>query len=310
MIKLSVIIPNWNGEKYLDGCLKSLCHQSEDEIEIIVVDNGSSDDSERIVAGYPKVRYIPLKKNLGFAKAANIGIKEAKASLIGLLNNDTEIDSDWAKEMTLAANRYPDAGFFASKMLQFNQRNTIDAFGDALNWSGRAYNIGKHKHDSKEFSDYTYTFGACAGAAVYRKEMFENVGYFDEDFFMYLEDVDLSFRAQNAGHRCVAVPKANVFHVGGASSSKNFGFIFKYINKNRWHMMYKNYPTSRFTIHLPEIIISELRFFAAAVLRGYLPEYFWAVRQYSKEHPKMKNKRRKIQRSRQVSLKYLDRIIN
>ncbi|MFA7244326.1 MAG: glycosyltransferase family 2 protein [Patescibacteria group bacterium] len=308
-VKLSIVIPNWNGEKFLSKCLDSLLHQSENNIEIIVVDNGSGDQSETIIKKYKQVKLIKLKENCGFSIAVNVGIKAANSELIGLINNDTEVDENWVSEMYVAAKNHPEAGFFASKMIDYYHREIIAAAGDAMNWWGRAYNIGKYEKNNENFDSEKYVFGACAGASVYRKALFEKIGLFDEDFFMYLEDVDISLRAQYAGFKCLFVPGAIIYHMGSASAGKKSGFVFKYINKNRWHVMYKNFPLSRIIIYSPLILLSELRFLAAAIVKGYFTEYIWAVKTCISEHGKMIEKRKKILRERKVSFRYMDKLM-
>jgi GT2 family glycosyltransferase len=194
-------------------------------------------------------------------------------------------------------------------MLDFKQRNIIDSCGDTASWKGKFTDIGKLKNDGPDFEKEKYVFGACAGAALYRKELFKKIGLFDEDFFAYLEDVDISFRAQIAGFKCVFVPKAIVYHIGSGTAGKKSGFIFKLVIKNRWHVIYKNFPISRIIIFSPLILWVEFRFFLAAIIHGFIKEYFWGVKNAFLEHKKMILKRKKIQDSRKVTLKYLDNLM-
>lgn len=296
MIRASIVVPNWNGKKFLAGCFESLEKQTFRDFEIIMVDNGSIDRSiEYIKERFPKVRIVALTENTGFAHAANIGIKAAAGDFVALLNNDVEADPRWLESLADAASKYPDAGFFASKMLCFKERDIVDSAGDAITWSGRAYNIGRGRRDGADYANRRYVFGACAGAAFYRREVFDKIGLFDEDFFMYLEDVDLSFRAQLAGYKCLLVPEAKVFHIGSGTSGKGSGFVFKLINKNRWHLIYKNFPAQKIILHLPEIVVSEFRYFVAAIVHKFLPQYFSAIKETIRDHPRMVKKRKKIQ---------------
>lgn len=306
----SIVIPNWNGKEFLRICLDSLFKQSFKNYEIILVDNGSSDDSVSFTKNhYPEVKIVVLKKNMGFAVAANTGIKEAKGGLVALLNNDTEVDKDWLREIFNASEKDNHASFFASKLLDFKNRKIIDSCGDGLSWSGRAFSIGKGKKDSPGFEDVKYVFGATAGAAVYKKEMLEKVGLFDEDFFMYLEDVDLDFRAQLMGFKCLFVPKAKVYHIGSATAGKNSAFVFKYITRNRWYLMKKNFPWQKVVTYYPLIIISELRFFIAAVRHGFLGEYFWAFQQVIRNRAILVRKKSGLMAARAVSFKQLDEVM-
>jgi len=308
---LSIIIPNWNGQKFLKTCLDSIYHQSYKNFEIILVDNGSSDDSIPFLEkNYPEVRTIKLPKNLGFSPAVNIGIREAKGDYIFLLNNDTELADDFLIEMKKAILENPEVGFFASKMLDFKDHTIIDTVGDRMTWSGRSYKLGMLEKDSPKYQTPYLIFGACGGAAVYQKEMLDKIGLLDEDFFAYLEDIDLDFRAQLSGYKCLFVPEAKVFHIGSATSSTISGFAFKLMIKNHWHLIYKNYPWQKIVVNLPKIAYSDLRFFAASVRYHFVRDYLWGLTHAIAEFPKMIKKRQLIQRNRTVSLKYLDSIID
>ncbi len=220
--KISVIIPNWNGKKYLKTCFDSLRNQSFKNFEIILIDNGSQDSStEFLRENYPEVRIIALPDNVGFSKAVNVGIKKARGEWIVLLNNDTETHPDWLQNLKLATEKYPQYYFFASKILCFDQRDIIDSAGDGLYINGVAYRRGHHQKDSKEFDEEIEVFGPCGAAALYKKKLFDEIGYFDEDFFAFYEDVDLNFRAQLAGFRCMYITSAVVYHIGHGSSHNN-----------------------------------------------------------------------------------------
>lgn len=307
---ISVVIPNWNGKKFLMTCLDSLANQSYRDFEIILVDNGSEDGSVQFCqSNYPEVKIIQFAKNLGFSVAVNAGIKESKGEFIALLNNDTEVDKKWLEELGNAAKNNPDVGFFASKMLRFDDRKIIDSCGDQASWKGKFTNYGRLKKDGEKYSQEKYVFGACAGAAMYRAELFDKIGLFDEDFFAYLEDIDISFRAQFAGYRCFLAPEAIVYHIGSATAGRRSAFNFKMVIKNRWHVIYKNFPTIKLWQYWPLIIYVEIRFILAAIKYGFLPDYFWAIKQALKEHSGMKKKRKLIQASRRVSINYLDSIM-
>lgn len=311
MNKISIIIPNFNGVKFLKTCFDSLRHQTYKDFEIILVDNNSKDDSVKFTEKYyPDVKIIRLKNNTGFAKAVNIGIKASSSSLIALLNNDTEVDQDWLMEIKNAADIYPDVGLFASKMLDFYDHKIIDSCGVNMSWSGRSFNNGLGKIDSDKFQKDSYVFGACGGAALYRKSLFNKIGLFDEDFFMYLEDVDLSFRAQLFGSKCRYVSKAKVYHIGRASSGGNKSPLsYKLCARNRWYMIYKNYPTRKIWSNIFKIIYSEFRYFLAAFKHHFVKEYFWAIKSGLGNFYKIAKKRKVIRRQSVVSIAYLDEII-
>lgn len=311
MNKITVIIPNWNGEQYLKTCFDSLRKQIFKHFEVVLIDNGSNDNSvEFTQRNYPEIKIIQLTKNTGFAPAINIGIKSSKTNLIALLNNDTEVDPEWLSELYKATEKYKDAGSFASKMLDFKNRDIVDSCGDAMTWSGRPYKIGELQKDGERFSSFRFVFGACAGAAVYKASLFNKIGGFDGDFKLYLEDVDIDFRAQLAGFKCVFVPKAVVYHIGSATSGKKSAFAFKMMIKNHFHLIHKNFPISMLITKLPKIFYSEFRFFGVALRDGFVKEYFWAIGKSLLEYPKMLHKRKYIQGHRKVSLDYLNSIID
>ncbi len=210
---VSVIIPNWNGAAHLPTCLESLRRQTWRDFEVIVVDNGSEDGSLELLAReYPEVRVLALGENRGFAGACNAGIRAAQGELIVLLNNDTEADPRWLEEVVAAFGRHPEAGIVASKMLLFDRRDTFHTAGDYYRVDGRPGNRGVWQTDRGQYDREEYVFSACGGSAAYRRSMLDDVGLLDEEFFYSCEDVDLAWRAQPAGWRCVYAPRAVVYH--------------------------------------------------------------------------------------------------
>jgi len=237
----SVIIPNWNGRDLLKTCLSSLKRQTYQDFEIIVVDNGSSDDSIQFIESfYPEVRICKLQYNNGFCVAVNCGIKSAQGKYVALLNNDTEADPAWLGELVKALNENNDVGFCASKMMNFFNRNLIDNAGDMLCYYG--HTVGRNEVDTGQYDQLRYLFSACAGAAIYRSEMFEKVGLFDEDFFAYYEDIDLGMRAQLMGYKCLFVPTAVVYHMIQATSSHIPAKRFIWMQRNIICVHLKNMP--------------------------------------------------------------------
>jgi GT2 family glycosyltransferase len=210
---ISVIIPNWNGVTLLRGCLESLREQTHPDYEIILADNASSDDSVDMVRReYPEVSVVQLQENLGYSGGVNAGLAAAKGDILALLNNDAEAAPTWLEELTAALDRHPDAGSVASKMLLYDRREVLNSAGDFIRIDGTPGNRGVWQPDDGRFDREEFVFGACGGAAAYRRPMLEQIGPFDEDMFMYCEDVDLAWRAQLAGWRCVYAPAAKVYH--------------------------------------------------------------------------------------------------
>ena len=198
MARVSIVIPSWNGQELLQACLRSLNQQDFQDFETIVVDGGSTDGSQEwLQSTHPEVRLIELDQNRGFAFAVNRGIEVAEGEAIVLLNNDTEAEPEWLASLVGAMERDQTAGLFASRVLQHHDRTRIDSAGDTLGLF--AHQRGHGLPDGSAFEEPRYVISACAAAALYRREVFEEVGTFDERFVSYLEDVDLGVRAAYAG---------------------------------------------------------------------------------------------------------------
>lgn len=239
----SVVIPNWNGRRFLGACLESLAQQTYSDIEIIVVDNASEDGSQRFVReNYPLVKLITLSENRGFTGACNIGMKSAAGSIIALLNNDTELDRGWAAEIINAFSTHHEVGMVASKMLLFDKRDHFHTAGDTFGADGSAGNRGAWEKDSGQYDRAEYVFGACGGAAAYRKSMLDQIGLLDNDFFFLLEDIDLAWRAQLRGYKALYAPSAVVYHHLSASGG---GVTASYYDgRNSIWVLVKNMPGS------------------------------------------------------------------
>ena len=249
--QVSVVIPNYNGMEYIDICLQALLTQVEPE-QIIVVDNGSADGSrERVTKGYPQVRLIGLDRNYGFCRAVNEGLKAADSAYVILLNNDTKVCPGFVEALVKALDADKKAFSAGAKMLQYHQPDRIDDAGNFYCALGWAFARGKDKPaDLYEKPDRV--FAACAGAAIYRKAVLEQIGYFDEAHFAYLEDIDLGYRAQIFGWHNLYEPAAKVYHVGsGTSGSRYNEFKVTYSSRNSVYLIYKNMPWPQILLNLP-----------------------------------------------------------
>ena len=253
-MKTTVVIPNYNGRNYLQDCLTSLFEGSEVPA-IIVVDNGSADESAAMVKErFPMVKLIALPENRGFSAAVNIGIREAGTEYVFLLNNDTVVLKDTIEELEAAMERHPKAFSVAAKMLQMKNPELIDSAGDFYCASGWAFARGKDRKN-EAFSKETSVFSACAGAALYRKAVFEKIGDFDENHFAYLEDLDVGYRARIAGYDNIYCPSAVVYHVGsGTSGSKYNSFKVRLAARNSVYLNYKNMPAIQLAVNLVPIL--------------------------------------------------------
>ena len=257
-MKTTVVIPNYNGRNYLQDCLTSLLEGSEVPA-IIVVDNGSADESAAMVKEkFPMVKLIALPENRGFSAAVNIGIREAGTEYVFLLNNDTVVLKDTIEELEAAMERHPKAFSVAAKMLQMKNPELIDSAGDFYCASGWAFARGKDRK-TEAFSKETSVFSACAGAALYRKAVFEKIGDFDENHFAYLEDVDVGYRANLYGYRNLFAPDAVVYHAGSAvSGSRHNPFKVELTARNNLYLIYKNMPPLQLLINLPFLLLGIL----------------------------------------------------
>ncbi len=309
--QLSIVIPNWNGAHFLPTCLDSLARQNCCALETIVVDNASADDSRALLSGnYPHVQLLELPQNSGFTGACNAGLRVARGELVALLNNDTEVHPDWAREVLAAFRRHPRAGAVASKMLLFDRRDYLHTAGDCFSLDGRASNRGVWQRDCGQFEREEYVFSACGGAAVYRRSMLDQIGLLDDDFFFSCEDIDLGWRAQLAGWRCVYAPRAIVYHhlsaTGGGVTASYFD------GRNLIYLLAKNYPPDLWRLYGKRVLGTQWQLLcdalaawrgaeARARLRGMLAGLFGL--------PRMLRKRPAIQATRQVSLKYLEELL-
>jgi GT2 family glycosyltransferase len=217
---VSVVVPNWNGSAFLGECLSSLERQTYPRVERIVVDDASTDESCSLVRNrFRNVGLVRLARRGGFARAANAGMRAARGDVIALLNNDAVAEPEWVAELLAAFDRHPDAGSVASKILLQTAEPRFHSAGDVFPDMGTPNSRGARELDCGQYDDEERVFGACGGAAAYRREMLDRIGLFDERFVMYCEDVDLAFRARATGYACVYAPRAVVRHRLGASAA-------------------------------------------------------------------------------------------
>ncbi len=308
---VSVVIPNWNGAHHLPTCLDSLRRQTYPRVEVIVADNGSTDESLALLArDYPEVRVLALGENLGFTGACNAGMQAARGEFVALLNNDTEVDPHWLEEIIAAFERHPQAGLVASKMLLFDQRDTFHTAGDFYRVDGTPGNRGVWQKDVGQYDQEEYVFNACGGSAAYRQAMLEQVGLLDQDFFFSCEDLDLAWRAQLTGCRCVYTPHAVVYHklsATGGGVTASF-----YDGRNFIYLLIKDYPGDLWRTHWRAILRAQFRITAEALrawrgaaararIRGQLAGLLGI--------PKMLRKRRAVQHGRTVDRAYLEHVL-
>ena len=298
MTKVSLVVINYNGRDFIVDCLGALERQLFKNFEIVLIDNGSSNGSlieiqkllnESLIT--PLVKMLSLEKNIGFAGGILEGLKHATGEYIALLNNDTEPDKEWLGEQVEAMDNSPDVGICASKLIVYGT-DIIDSAGDGFSAALRGFKRGEGEK-SFLYNKREYVFGACAGAALYRRKMIEEIGFFDEDFFLIHEDTDLNFRAQLYGWKVLYVPTAIVYHKVRSSIGKRSPNAIYYTLRNSELVRMKNIPFSLFLNCLPWFIlgmVSEFLFFAVRHRHPIL--YFKAKIDVIRMFPLMLKKRK------------------
>jgi GT2 family glycosyltransferase len=267
--RASVVIPTWNGARFLAPCLDALRAQTAPDFERIVVDNGSTDHTSEVLARYPEVRVVCLPRNLGFAGGVNAGIRAARGAVVVLLNNDTEVEPGWLAALLAALATDETIGMATSKVRLFDRRDTLHTTGDTVDLAGRAANRGVWEVDRGQWDRSPAVFGASAAAAAYRRALFDQVGLFEERFASYMEDVDLAWRARLAGWRCVYVPEAVVYHHVSATGG---GALASYlVARNRIWVIARNYPARLLLRHLPAVVGAQVAV-ASGALRAWRGE--------------------------------------
>lgn len=242
--RASVVIPTWNGRELLFPALHSLSAQSWGDFEVVVVDNGSTDGTvEALATQFPLVRIVRFSENRGFAAAVNAGIRSCVGDIVVLMNNDVEPAPGWLAALVAALDRHPAVGACASRMIDYVDRSRIDSAG--VQFGLFASNIGHGQADGAAFDGERDVFGVCAGAAAYRRAVLDEVGLFDESFFAYFEDADLSARIQLAGHRCLYAPDAVIYHHGSATSNRASGTRFYLLMRNALTLFFRYAPRRR-----------------------------------------------------------------
>jgi len=310
---VAVIIPNWNGRRFLAACFDSLRAQRFRHFEIVLVDNGSRDDSVAFTAAhYPEVRILALPANHGFAAAVNRGMEATGGRYVALLNNDTEADPDWLGELVRALEQDPSAASAATRIREYGagRRDRLYGLGQALTPDGCPHRIGAGQVDRGQWNRVHEVFGACGGAALYRRAVLEEIGLLDEAFFAYLEDDDWAFRARLAGYRCLAVPTAVVYHVGSATTGAGSPLVFRLSTRNRVRLVLKNYPLPWLLGGAPAILVSHVRLLGASAIAGRLAPVLQGYAEALALLPDTLRERRRVQGLRRVAESALQAVLS
>jgi len=251
--RVSIIVVNYNGKQFLHDCFSAIFRQTYSPSEVIMVDNASRDESVAFIREhFPAVIVLVNESNMGFAGGTNVGIRKATGEYILTLNNDTRIDASFLREIIRPMVEDPTVGMCASKMLFPDGR--INSTGICISRSGAAWDRGMGDPDMGQYDLQEEVFGPCAGAALYRRKMLDEIGLFDEDFFLFMEDVDIAFRARLSGWQCIYIPSARVIHIHGGTAGFKSDTSVYYGNRNLvWYVM-KNCPFRILLTSFPWII--------------------------------------------------------
>lgn len=296
--EISIIIPNFNGEKYIENCLMSLQGQSINNFEIIVVDDCSTDRSLEILKRHCEIMLIENSENSGFAVSVNNGIKKASGKFIILLNNDVVVEKDFVEQLWKAIVKNSNIFSVSSKMIRYYERDKIDDTGDFYTILGWAYKRGDGK-SMNLLKRSTRVFSTCAGAGIYRKSVFDEIGFFDEKYFAYMEDVDISYRGLIHGYQNWYEPRAICYHIGSATTAegnKYSAFKVAISSRNNIYTAYKNMPLFQLMLNSPFLFCGFLIKGVMFQFKGYGKEYcsgikdgFKGLKTISKTPFKIKN---------------------
>lgn len=308
---VAVIIPNWNGIEEIGACLRSLLAQSLIP-HIIVVENGSTDGSlEFITKNFPSVEVLIQRRNLGFAGGVNAGIGKAISdgfSYVALLNNDAIAHKDWLKQLVGVMDKADDVGIVTCKLLSAD-KTRIDSTGEQYTTWGLAYPRDRNMASDRGHNKPEEIFGATGGASLYRVAMLEEIGLFDEDFFAYYEDIDLSFRAQLMGWKIRYEPNAEAYHKTGTTSSKIKGFTTYQVFKNSYLVIWKNIPLPL----LPGILFRHTLAYILLYINSVVNGRGWPATKGLLRMllllPKKLSERRYIQKSHKVPTSYIESLL-
>jgi len=271
---LSILVLNYNGKHLLPDCLNSISNQNFNDYELVIIDNNSGDGSATYIKeNFPKAKLIENPENFGFAKGNNIGIKACKGEWIFFLNNDTVLEQDCLEFLTKhIANRETEQLVFMPLMLKADFPEQVDSAGDMLYPWGYAYRYENIL--ANEFLKFKEIDLACCGAAIFNRELLEKLSGFDEDFFLYYEDVDLSLRARHSGAKICLIPQAKVLHKGSATIGRKNSLRLYYIERNRFWTKLKNFPLSTLLKYAPHSFICSMFSLVVWTRRGFLDSWF------------------------------------
>ena len=270
-IKTTIIIPNYNGLSFMEPCFESLKEQTVRDFKVLVVDNGSTDGSVEWLKEH-RIPSIFLKENTGFSGAVNTGIRAADTPYVLLLNNDTRVEPGFVAAMERAMDQSPKIFSVSSRMIQMYHPELLDDTGDMYSILGWAYQRGVGRSVNL-YQKSCRVFSACAGAAIYRRAVFDEIGLFDELHFAYLEDIDVGWRAKLYGYDNIYCPDAAVYHGSGTSGSRYNSFKVRLAARNCIYLNYKNMPGWQLLLNAPFLLAGIFVKYLFFVKNGFGGDY-------------------------------------
>lgn len=295
-MKVSVVTPNYNGKDFLYAYFESLNKNSNEIGEVIIVDNGSNDGSQEFIRNYREKVDFPIvlienSQNLGFAEAVNQGISKARYDYIFSLNNDTVVEKSAILELLNLLNTDGRIFSVSSKMVRFNNPELIDDAGDDYTLLAYTKKRGNNQN-LNNFIEVSEIFSSCAGAALYRKDLLEELDGFDSEFFAYMEDVDLGYRARINGYKNLFCPNAIVYHIGSATTGSQYNeFKVRLAARNNVWVVYKNLPIPQKIVNILFLFLGFLIKYLFFLKKGFGPIYLEGL----KEGLKTRNKIKKVE---------------
>jgi|ERR1051325_11605317 GT2 family glycosyltransferase len=304
--RVSIVIVHWNEVNLLRACLRSIEKSDYPNQEVIVVDNGSADGAVEIIRReFPGVQVIANTENLGFARGNNIGIQSSTGKYVAILNADTTVESHWIRTQKTALESDPSIGMCQAKMMLMREPGKINSVGMYLTRDGLARHIGDGEIDEGQYEKQRSVFAVSGACAFCRREMLDQIGLFDEDYFAYYEDLDLSWRAWLGGWKCVYVPGSVIQHYRNISVTKNEDLVwqFRYLRlRNRIWMLLSNWAWGSLLCIAPWLLRHELQMLGkgckAWLTRSRPPVELRALKDACRGWKKTLRKRKQVQRTR------------
>ena len=298
--KVSVIILNYNGVEHIDECLSTVLNQTYPHYDVIIVDSASSEFSVNYIRSkYPDITLLPFKENLGYARGNNIGIEHADSDYVAILNNDTIVESEWIEELVKTLQSRDNVCFVTSKLKIYNDRDIINARGIVIHYTGPSFNNGLFECDDDSSALMSVPgINGCAFAA--RRDVLKEIGLFDADFFMHMEDADISLRARLAGYDILYVPTSVVYHKYKLNIGSNEKFYR--LERNRYLLLLKNYSTRTIVVLLPALLLTELMIIGYTLIwgRSYMSSKLKVLRWLYRNRELIRDKRAQVQKLRRV----------